>query len=226
MRKGSATQARCFFGGKNGMLQCGILLAVAALVGLDQWTKWLASAYWRQPVKLWDGVFELTYLENRGAAWGIGQGGRWFFVAATSVVTLVVLWLLLSGKARKSRFLTASGILIAAGGIGNLIDRALNGYVVDFLYVKLIDFPVFNIADCCVVIGAILFLVYMLFIYKEPANPPVKEAADGADGADGDGESGGAEDRSGAAAAARGDAGDGAEVVRDTEGDGRGSSAE
>ncbi len=61
----------------------------------------------------------------------------------------------------------AAGVLILAGGIGNLIDRIFRGFVVDFLYFSLIDFPVFNIADCCVCIGAALLIVYTLFFYRE-----------------------------------------------------------
>ena len=70
-----------------------------------------------------------------------------------------------------------AGVLILAGGIGNMIDRLAYGYVVDFLYVKLINFPIFNFADCCVVIGAALLLVAFLFVYKDEKIQPVKADA-------------------------------------------------
>lgn len=151
------------------MLQIIILAASAVLIGLDQWTKWLAVTHLKEqsPVVLWDGVFEFFYTENTGAAFGMLKEQRWIFITVTIVVLLAVLAVLLSGRFRKHPLVNISGILIIAGGVGNLIDRIALGYVVDFLYFKLIDFPIFNVADCCVVIGAILLLVYFFFFYKE-----------------------------------------------------------
>lgn len=146
-----------------------VLLGIAGLVAVDQLTKVLAVTYLRDgPVALWDGVFDLTYVENRGAAFGLGQGYGWLFAVLTVILSCGILWLLFSTRRFRHPLAVASGMLIVAGGIGNLIDRVGRGFVVDFLYFKLIDFPVFNVADCCVVIGAILLAVYVLFIYREP----------------------------------------------------------
>lgn len=167
------------------MLQAMLVLSIGALVGLDQWTKQLASTYLRAgSVPLWEGVFHLTYVENRGAAWGLGQGGRWAFVAVTGLVVVALLVLLLCGRLRHKGWMTASCVLIAAGGIGNLIDRVCNGFVVDFLDFRLISFPVFNFADCCVVVGSILLMIAVLFVYKDPFSQPKKEDEDGTENVD------------------------------------------
>ncbi len=155
----------------------GIVLAVmAALVGLDQLTKWLTVANLKgaDPLVLVDGVFEFTYLENRGAAFGMMQGARWWFVAFTSVVMVALLAVLLFGRYRRYQLFNIGMILIISGGIGNLIDRIVNGFVVDMLHFHIaavgFDFPVFNVADCYVVIGALITLFFFFFIYDDKAD--------------------------------------------------------
>lgn len=154
------------------MLQLIIALSVAALVGIDQLTKWLAIEFLKgeNPIPIIDKVFELMYLENTGAAFGLGKDHdwmRWVFIVLTLLVLIVLTVVLMSGRYRRYKLVNISGILIIAGGIGNMIDRLFRGYVVDFLYFRLIDFPVFNFADCCVVIGAILLLIFLFFIYSD-----------------------------------------------------------
>lgn len=150
------------------MLQVMILAGVALLVGIDQLTKWLAVVFLKgeDPLSIIPGFFELTYVQNTGAAFGIGEGMRWLLVGVTSVVMLLILGLLLSGKFRSHRWINFSGVLIVGGGVGNLIDRIVRGYVVDFFHVK-INFPVFNVADCCIVVGAIILLIYFFFFYDD-----------------------------------------------------------
>ena len=146
------------------------LAAVALLTLFDQWTKHLAVVYLKDqdPIVLWKGVFELHYLENKGAAFGILQGQRWVFLLCSAIIMVFIVYFytrLPSG----GRFLPlrATAVLIAAGAAGNLIDRLANAYVVDFLYFKLIDFPVFNVADCYVTVGAVMLGVLIVFVYKE-----------------------------------------------------------
>ena len=164
------------------MFQAIVVAIVAALVGLDQLTKWLTVVNLKgaDPLVLIDGVFEFTYLENRGAAFGMMQGARWWFVAFTSVVMLALLGVLLFSRYRRYRLLNAGLILIVAGGIGNLIDRIVNGFVVDMLHFHIaainFDFPVFNVADCYVVIGALITLFFFFFLYDEKADrQPMEE---------------------------------------------------
>lgn len=185
------------------MFQLIVLLLIALLIGIDQLVKWVVVRTIGDgvPVPLIDGVFELQYSENRGAVFGIGQNQgpwlRWVFIVVTVLIMAFILYLLLSRRFQEYKLVTISGILIIAGGTGNLIDRIFRGYVVDFLYFKWIDFPIFNIADCCVVVGAILLLIFFFFIYEdkpaaklrspsekaEESGVP-KEAADGGETAD------------------------------------------
>lgn len=161
------------------MLQFILLLAIAVLVGIDQLTKYLVISNMEldQSIPVIDGVFELLRHHNPGAALGILPNQRWIFITFTFIVMVVILVILMSGKFRKYKLANVAGVLILAGGIGNMIDRLAYGYVVDFLYVKLINFPIFNFADCCVVIGAALLLVAFLFVYKDEKIQPVKADA-------------------------------------------------
>lgn len=107
-------------------------------------------------------VLHLTYVQNEGAAFGIFQGQRWILVGVTSVVILAGIYLLAARKL-KSRFLIWSAALVIAGGLGNLIDRIFRHFVIDYIEVRLINFAVFNFADCCVVVGTIMIVCYLLF---------------------------------------------------------------
>lgn len=148
------------------LLYIGMILL---LVGLDQWTKYLAILHLKgqDNIVWWENVFELEYRENTGAAFSIMQGQSWFLIGFTSIALLLVAIFLFRSKLGKISWVRVTGSLILGGGIGNLIDRIFRGFVVDFLYFSLIDFPVFNVADCCVVIGAVLLMVYVLFFYRE-----------------------------------------------------------
>ncbi len=147
----------------------GAVLALV-LIGLDQWTKVLAVKHLmgQEPIVIWNGVFELHYLENRGAAFGILQGQKVVFLICTAAV-LAILAFYYNRMPVEKRYLPMRivGILLGAGAVGNLIDRMMQSYVVDFLYFKLIDFPIFNVADCYVTVGAILLAILILFVYKD-----------------------------------------------------------
>ncbi len=151
------------------MFQLGVLLITTGLVGIDQLTKWLAVVFLSgaDPVPVISGIFSFTYTENTGAAWSMFEGQQWLLVGVTSVMMAVLLTILLSGRFRKHSVANVGGILVVAGGLGNLIDRIFRGSVVDFLKADFINFPIFNVADCFVVIGALLLFVYFLFIYSD-----------------------------------------------------------
>ena len=136
-----------------------------ALILLDQGIKlWaLRNLRGKNPIVLIKGV-----LENRGAAFGIFQNRQWFFILVTLIVLAGLFFL--SGRIPRDRKYLPLKIclyLIAAGAVGNLIDRVFRSYVVDFIYFKLIDFPIFNVADIYVTVSAILLVLLMLFFYKE-----------------------------------------------------------
>lgn len=111
-------------------------------------------------------VLVLHYTENRGAAFGSFEGQKWILIGFTSILIISAIVYLLSTKRRSPYFLFPIGLIIA-GGIGNLIDRIFKGYVVDYVYFKPIDFPVFNLADSCVVVGVILISIYIMFFYDK-----------------------------------------------------------
>lgn len=141
-----------------------------ALILLDQGIKlWaLRNLRGKDPIVLINGVLEFRYLENRGAAFGIFQNRQWFFILVTLIVLAGLFFL--SGRIPRDRKYLPLKIclyLIAAGAVGNLIDRVFRSYVVDFIYFKLIDFPIFNVADIYVTVSAILLVLLMLFFYKE-----------------------------------------------------------
>lgn len=146
-----------------------MLLPAAVLIVLDQWFKHLAVLFLKEEPAfvLVDGIFELVYVENTGAAFSMLENQKWFFIIVTSVVMVFLLAVILSGRYRRHPLLNVSFVLVFAGGIGNLIDRIWHGYVIDYLYFKWIDFPVFNFADCCLVIGAIFMLIFFFFVYED-----------------------------------------------------------
>ena len=165
-----------------------VLATIGGLVGLDQLTKWLTTVYLQtEPVVIIPGFFELTYVENTGAAFGMLQGARWIFVAITAALMATLLAVVLFSKLKASKVFCATMILIISGGIGNLIDRIVSGFVVDMIHVFAapigFDFPVFNVADCFVVVGSILLLIYFFFFYDEHALKKVAEEHDGNDSA-------------------------------------------
>lgn len=111
-------------------------------------------------------IINLNYLENRGAAFGSFSGNVIILVGLTALMILLAMGYLILNK-KNSKLLTATLSLIIAGGIGNLIDRIARGFVVDYIEIKLFRFAVFNFADMCIVIGAVLLVLYVIFIDKE-----------------------------------------------------------
>lgn len=162
------------------------------LVFLDQITKYLVviNLTGKSPIEIIKNVFELRYLENQSAAFGVDiisiiqrifdisyfndnpdtflKCKMIFFAIFTIIVICLLIWIYYKVPTnRHFAYLNIALVLFIAGAIGNLIDRIINNYVVDFLYVKLINFPIFNVADIYVTIGAFMFIILGLFYYKE-----------------------------------------------------------
>ena len=147
-----------------------IFSLIIILIMIDQLTKIWALGVLKAglSIPVIPGVFELEYLENRGAAFGILQDHQGFFLLVTLLAAIILTCIYLKiPKDRKYLPLKGSYVLLMAGAIGNMIDRALRGYVVDFFYFKLIDFPIFNVADIYVTVTIIALLILILFYYKE-----------------------------------------------------------
>ena len=144
------------------------VIFVVLLIISDQLTK-LAALKFIAPAKqivLIEGFFNLTYVENRGAAFGAMQGARWFFVVlAALVVAGLSFYYNKIEKTKKTLPLRISLVMLVGGTIGNVIDRVFRGYVVDFFDFIIFgyDFPVFNVADILIVLGTFLLAVYILF---------------------------------------------------------------
>ena len=147
----------------------GFLILLALLVG-DQVTKYLAVIHLKDAdaLLLIPGVFELRYLENYGAAFGVLQNQRILLLMVTAGVLMVVCFFYWKIPLSKRYFpMRCVVVFIAAGAVGNMIDRLFYGYVIDFFYFSLIDFPIFNVADCYVVVAAFFAAFLVVFYYKE-----------------------------------------------------------
>lgn len=137
---------------------------------LDQYTKLLAVYYLKDQsaYPIISRVLEFNYLENRGAAFGMLQNQKWFFVFVAVIILGCIIYILFKAPTKK-KYIPLHILLtfIAAGAIGNMIDRMRLDYVVDFIYFKLINFPIFNVADIYVTCSTIILILLLLFYYKE-----------------------------------------------------------
>lgn len=155
---------------KQGTRRLGALLLCVLLIAADQGTKLLAVARLKDqhPFVLLPGVLELHYLENRGAAFGILQGQKIFLVLFTGLLSALIIYFYFRvPEGRRHLPFRILLIMLFSGAIGNFIDRCRLDYVIDFIYFKLIDFPIFNVADCYVTVAVALFAILILFVYKE-----------------------------------------------------------
>lgn len=146
------------------------LISVVVLVCIDQFTKYLVVGHLkdRPAYVLIRNIFQLEYLENRGAAFGILQNQRVFFYISVLLITAAVIWFYSKVPMEKKYLpLRICAVLIVGGAFANCIDRIRLNYVVDFFYFKLIDFPIFNVADIYVTVAAFLLVILILVYYKE-----------------------------------------------------------
>lgn len=120
-----------------------------------------------ETIEIIDGVFSLTYIRNKGMAWGMLQNQRWIFIIATVVVVAFIIGIAIKyGKVHPT--LNLGMALTVSGAIGNLIDRIFYPEgVIDFLHAEFIDFPIFNVADIAVCVGAGLIMIYIIFFEKK-----------------------------------------------------------
>ena len=146
------------------------VIFTAVLLIADQLTKAAAvSGLQGQPDKIiWDGVFQLHYLENKGAAFSMLENASILFILVAAIMLAVIVVVLAKVPVGKRYMIWHICLsMIAAGAIGNMIDRIRLSYVIDFLYFSLINFPVFNVADICVTVGVALLCIFVLFVWKD-----------------------------------------------------------
>lgn len=155
--------------GKYIFLLADMLIA-AALLLLDQFTKYLVTLHLkdRPALVLIDGVLELQYFENTGIAFSLFQE-RKFFILMTGFLVLAVILFFLFKVPRRRKFLVVHVLMsvLIAGALGNIVDRLRFDYVVDFISFVLIHYPIFNVADCYIVVSAVLLFFLFMFVYKE-----------------------------------------------------------
>ena len=146
-----------------------IIVVLITLI-FDQWTKYLAVINLKnqEPFTIIKDVFELQYLENRGAAFGLLQDQRLYFYFCMLLITvLVIIFYMRVPMTKKYLPLRICAVFVLSGGLGNFIDRIRLNYVIDFFYFKLIDFPIFNVADIYVTVTMFVLLYLLFFYYKE-----------------------------------------------------------
>ena len=140
-----------------------VFALMLGVVVLDQITKWLAVVYLKSidTLPLWQDVLHLTYYENPGAAFGILTEHRWVFMIISTLAIIALSYYLI--RQRPENFWVKLSLgMIVGGGVGNMIDRVILGYVIDFIDFCLIDFAIFNIADSFVTVGAGIMIVYLI----------------------------------------------------------------
>ena len=149
------------------------ILAIAGglvLILFDQFTKYMAVAHLKDqnPFVLIQNIFQLQYLENSGAAFGLLQGKKVLFLIVTFAFLIAAGFLFYKlPLGRKYEPLRIVIVVLASGAIGNMLDRVFRNYVVDFFYFEWIDFPIFNVADIYVTLSAATLFILLLFYYKE-----------------------------------------------------------
>lgn len=152
------------------------LVAIALIVGLDQWTKYLAITYLSNghSIVIIKNVLELVLVENEGMAWGMLQGMQWLFIIMTPIaigaITFVYCRAPFEAEYNPLRFTL---VMLVGGALGNFWDRCFRcetfgtGHVIDMIYVKAINFPVFNVADSFISVAFVLMIIMVIFLYKE-----------------------------------------------------------
>ena len=134
-------------------------------------------AFLDQMVKV--AVYNWTYLENRGMAFGMMEGQKWLLIWVTAFVLLLLIAAIILGKIRKTSTLVTTAVIIG-GGVGNLIDRVYRGYVIDYINLEIINFAIFNLADICVTCGtAVLLVILAREMIQEEKEAKARKAAKG-----------------------------------------------
>lgn len=146
------------------------LVAVLAMIGLDQLTKYWAVAQLKpiSNMTVVDGFLDFTFVENRGVAFGMLSGKKWVILLMVAVIVAILVYYFMTlPKKKEYHLVRVALVLILAGAVGNVIDRIFRGYVVDFFEFTFIQWPVFNVADIYVVCGVILLCILMLFVIRD-----------------------------------------------------------
>lgn len=154
---------------KTGSMLC-FCTGVIALLFLDQLTKQAAQQMLqgKDAFPLIAGIFELRYLENKGSAFGMLQGQRGLFIMMAVLMLFFIPYIYYKiPLTKRFWYLRVIAVLFLSGAVGNAVDRIRYGYVIDFFYFSLIDFPIFNVADIYVTVSTFLLMILILFYYRD-----------------------------------------------------------
>lgn len=163
MKRPQILAACSLFINGTSMLETLIIILITVL---DQLSKYFVDLYLKSSaaIQVIPGILSLRYHENKGAAWGMLADHRWvFMVISTIAILAIVAYLIWTRKKKESLLFRISLCFFAGGGIGNMIDRVALGYVIDFFRFDFIDFPIFNVADSFITIGAALMVLNLIF---------------------------------------------------------------
>lgn len=146
-----------------------VILITILLVTIDQVVKYvIVDNLYNGSITVLHGFLNLTYVENSGGAFGIGNNSNMMFVVVSSIIIAIIIKFILVQKNDLNIAILTSLVLILAGGIGNLIDRIFRGVVIDYIDINpIIKFPIFNIADICVVSACVIFFICIIIGMKE-----------------------------------------------------------
>jgi len=155
---------------ENSISKIVYIVVFVIAVAIDQITKSIAKTMLDpgEYVNVIGDIFQFTYTENYGAAFGMMQNKQILFYFITALVILLIVYFIVK-MPTDSKYVPIGIVLsvVMAGAVGNLIDRLFHTYVVDFIYFRPIDFPVFNVADIYVTVGVILFGILVIFVYRD-----------------------------------------------------------
>ena len=163
------------------MLYIVFVAAAEALLAADQWIKlWITENLpLGESMPFWPGIIELRTVHNYGAAWSSFSGKQTLLQVVTAILMLAIVYVLVRRIVKHPLGLVAA-FLILSGGLGNFIDRVRLGYVVDmFQFEFWRSYPVFNVADMCIVCGAILGAIYYLWLYEKYDQKKIEDEPDG-----------------------------------------------
>ncbi len=160
-------------------VKCGafmIFIFIILLFAIDQITKYLTVAKLTESesIAVIDGILNFSRVHNTGGPWSMFDNFSIVFIALTFAIFAAEIYYFRKYPLNHVVSKIAAA-LINGGALGNLADRIFRGYVVDMIDLRFIDYPVFNFADCCIVVGCILMCIYVIFIYKDPKKYDVKK---------------------------------------------------
>lgn len=143
-----------------------IIIVIVAVV-LDQLTKYLIVSGGMPQGEIIPGLINFTYVENTGSAFGAFSSGTTILTIVSALLAVVLAIVLIKNRKKSGRLFGIGLAMIIGGAIGNFIDRAFQGFVTDFIEFGFFRFPVFNIADCFVVVGVVLLMIYIIFMHDK-----------------------------------------------------------